>query len=674
MFSGIKPRRRRDSHSAALTLGVLLAAATPACAITGVDPGDEATKAVGSRVVEAPPSVGSLKGLPVPQAANLGQFIKSNHAAIALGKALFWDMQAGSDGQACASCHFHAGADDRKENQLSPGLLDENGPPLSDTFNPTASGAVGPNVTLTAADFPFHRLADPLDRNSAVLFDSDDTTSSQGVFHAQFNAIVAGAPGDSCSLLPDIFQVGGVATRRVEPRNTPTMINAAFNFRNFWDGRANNHFNGVNPFGLRDPGAVLHVAQGGGLAPIHVDLRNSSLASQAVGPALSPFEMSCEARTFPTLGRKLLPRRALAVQSVDPLDSVLGGLRAPLGKGLSQTYAQLVKLAFNDPYWSSSSTVDGFTLMESNFSLFWGLAVQAYEMTLISDDSRFDRFADGNPLALTAVEQDGLEIFKGKGQCINCHHGPEFTAAATALQAANEENGLVERMIMGDGNAALYDSAFYNIGVRPTVADRGVGRLDPFGNPLSFARQAKIVAGGGSAVDPFQVDPATFRVNPSVPVDANERDAVDGAFKVPSLRNVALTGPYFHNGSKGTLEQVIEFYNRGGDRRGPDGNDTTGFPPNGSNLDPDIQPLGLTSAEQAALAAFLRSLTDERVRLEKAPFDHPQLYVPNGHPTDAGGNVIAESSGRARTIFLEIPAVGAPGRAIYGLPPLGEFL
>jgi cytochrome c peroxidase len=674
MYSGIKSSPRRDPHSAALTVGVLLAAATPACALTGVDRGQEATEAARARVVEAPPSVGSLKGLHVPQASNLGQFIKSNRAAIALGKALFWDMQAGSDGQACASCHFHAGADDRKTNQLSPGLLDENGPPVSDTFNPTASGAVGPNVTLTAADFPFHRLADPLDRNSAVLFDSDDTASSQGVFHAQFNSIVPGAPGDACSLLPDIFQVGGALVRRVEPRNTPTMINAAFNFRNFWDGRANNHFNGVSPFGRRDPGAVLHVVQGGVLAPIHVDLPNSSLASQAVGPAGSPFEMACESRSLPVLGRKLLALRALSAQGVDPLDSVLGPLRAPLGKGLSQTYAQLVKLAFNDPYWSSSATIDGFTLMESNFSLFWGLAIQAYEMTLVSDDSRFDRFADGNPLALTADEQAGLEVFKGKGQCINCHHGPEFTSAATALQAANEENALVERMIMGDGTAALYDSAFYNIGVRPTVEDRGVGRLDPFGNPLSFSRQAKIVAGGGSAVDPFHVDPATFPVNPSVPVDANERDAVDGAFKVPSLRNVALTGPYFHNGSKGTLEQVIEFYNRGGDRRGPDGNDTTGFPPNPTNLDPDIQPLGLTSVEKAALAAFLRSLTDERVRLEKAPFDHPQLFVPSGHATGAGGAVIVESSGRARTIFVEIPAVGAPGRAIHGLPPLGEFL
>lgn len=75
-----------------------------------------------------------------------------------------------------------------------------------------------------------------------------------------------------------------------------------------------------------------------------------------------------------------------------------------------------------------------------------------------------------------------------------------------------------------------------------------------------------------------------IRSRPSRP---DFRDAVDGAFKTPGLRNVALTGPYFHNGSRSTLEQVVEFYNRGGDRRGSDADNTTRFGPNRSNLDPD---------------------------------------------------------------------------------------
>ena len=175
-------------------------------------------------------------------------------------------------------------------------------------------------------------------------------------------------------------------------------------------------------------------------------------------------------------------------------------------------------------------------------------------------------------------------------------------------------------------------------------------------------------------MDPFQADPLTFTVHPEVPVNPQERDAVDGAFKVPTLRNVALTGPYFHSGSKGTLEQVVEFYNRGGDRRGPNGNDTTGIGANASNLDPDIQPLGLTEAERADLVAFLRALTDERVRWESAPFDHPQIQVPDGHAVLSPGVLIKDSSGRGKSVPRIVPAVGRFGRAPKGLAPLGEFL
>jgi len=225
----------------------------------------------------------------------------------------------------------------------------------------------------------------------------------------------------------------------------------------------------------------------------------------------------------------------------------------------------------------------------------------------------------------------------------------------------------------GDGKVAIYDNGFYNIGVRPTSEDQGVGRTDPFGNPLSFTRQFKQMLQGQNVPDPFQVDPCTFAVDPCVPVtDPNARDAVDGAFKVPSLRNVELTGPYFHNGGQATLEQVVNFYNRGGDRRGQDSNDTTGLSPNGSNLDADIQVLGLTDQEKADLVAFLKKpLTDERVRWEKAPFDHPELLVPNGHPMDERMVVDANGDGKAEDAFLTIPPVGAGGRGILG--PLKAF-
>jgi len=63
----------------------------------------------------------SLKGLSRPIRKDLGKYVRDRDAAIVLGKALFWDMQAGSDGQACASCHFHAFADSRVKKPTGPG-------------------------------------------------------------------------------------------------------------------------------------------------------------------------------------------------------------------------------------------------------------------------------------------------------------------------------------------------------------------------------------------------------------------------------------------------------------------------------------------------------------------------------------------------------------------------
>lgn len=641
----------------------------------------------------APPVFGSLKDVQVPEPTHLDEYVANRNAAIVLGKALFWDMQAGSDGQACASCHFHAGADRRVKNQLSPGLL------AGDmTFQPTASGGSGgPNYTLKKNDFPTYRLLNPLDRNSAIVFDANDVTSSQGSFGGTFVStfglmpeIAAGSPlpqrrvvtkrkafpGHQCTPeAPGAFQVRGKLTRKVEPRNTPTVINAIFFFRTFWDGRANNHFNGVDPFGRRSPNAhILAVQPDGAVLPVSIDLENASLASQAVGPPLSDFEMACAGLTFPDLGKKLLSRQPLAFQRIADDDSVLGPYRnvIPAGgaRGLVPTYADLVRQAFPAKYWNSAQTFDGdkYTLMEKNFSFFWGMAIQLYEAMLVSDDAPIDRYLGNahtppDPRALTEQEKRGFALFQGKGHCSACHVGPEFSGAASRLQMENQENGLVERMVMGDGAVGLYDNGFYNIGVRPTAEDLGVGGEDMFGNPLSFTRQYRKMLQGQNAPDPLRVDPCTFDVNPCVtPSGADFRDVVDGAFKTPTLRNIELTGPYFHNGSRATLAQVVEFYNRGGDRRGQDGDDTTGLGVNKSNLDADIQLLELTDQEKADLVAFLkRPLTDERVRCEQAPFDHPSLRIVAGHSGNAREVDDANHDGKADDNALYIPAVGATG-------------
>jgi cytochrome c peroxidase len=217
---------------------------------------------------------------------------------------------------------------------------------------------------------------------------------------------------------------------------------------------------------------------------------------------------------------------------------------------------------------------------------------------------------------------------------VSCHSGPETTNASFG----NVRHEHLEMMMMRDGGCRNYDNGFYNIGVRPTGDDPGVGGKDPFGNPLSetemyLADQLPDVGPPIMALDC---------------VDYSDQSNVMGAFKTPSLRNVELTGPYFHNGGKATLMQVVNFYNRGGDY----GRE------NLANLAPEIGPLNLTQQDKLDLVAFLLSLTDERVRWQKAPFDHPALCAPNGEFKAGIGLQIC------------LPAVGVGGDS----KPLQPFL
>lgn len=97
-------------------------------------------------------------------------------------------------------------------------------------------------------------------------------------------------------------------------------------------------------------------------------------------------------------------------------------------------------------------------------------------------------------------------------------------------------------------------------------------------------------------------------------------------YVTPTLRNIELTGPYMHNGSLLTLEAVVDFYARGGDYnrrvRANEEEIKTG------DQHPEMAPIPLSTEQKADLVAFLKSLTDERVRNQKAPFDHPSLSIP----------------------------------------------
>jgi cytochrome c peroxidase len=691
---------------------------------------------------------------PLPPEVSAGAgIVQSYEWALALGKALFWDQQAGSDGQACASCHFQAGADPRVTGQLNPGFLD-----LALAGGDTAFGSVrsdtgavergympggavaGADTTLAPSDFPLHRLADEGDHDSAVISETNDAVSSAGAFAATF----AGVDDDGterCSA-PDasVFHVvlpdgSRLAARQVEPRNTPTTINAVFNMRQFWDGRANNLFNGVGVFGQRDLEGDANLRlivlgddgtpQLGALA-----LENASLASQSVGPPLSPIEMSCAGRSFADLGKKLLRLAPLAHQAVDATDSVLGSLANPGGSGLlpEYSYAEMIRQAFAPKYWAAAGHYrrvngalvedeSGYTQMETNMSMFWGVAVMLYEATLISDRSEFDSLlASGDitmPNCNTSANVDpllarGCKIFfrfpfgtpadgvRGAG-CSACHAGTD-TFSEGAVQAGRQFRPLLQVTDI-DNVIATRDLGFSNLGPRQTGYDLGLGATDPYGNPLAFGRQYReyLASGDRSVVK----DPLLLRAidsNTLVGFGAPNQTAKlesDGATKIPGIRNVALTPPYFSYGGYANLRQVMKFYNRGGNRRtitadnaaleapgstcvsgdstgtGVDGNHS--WPVNDTDCNTNVTglvvPLGLRDCDEngvttcdvetddlSALVRFMESLSDRRVQCDQAPFDHPALSVPHGHEPSEGVR-----PGAAADRSFTIPAAGAGG-------------
>jgi cytochrome c peroxidase len=159
-----------------------------------------------------------------------------------------------------------------------------------------------------------------------------------------------------------------------------------------------------------------------------------------------------------------------------------------------------------------------------------GYALAAFVRSIVSGDSRVDRYFDGDATALTPTELRGLRAFRGPGLCTTCHKGGNFT-----------------------------DEDFHNTGVAWVPDNGSGGRLTDRGRAV-----------------------------------VTNRTEDEGAFRTPTLREIARTAPYMHNGSLPTLEAVVDFYDRGG-RRNP-------------SLDKDIMPLRLSTADKAALVEFLKAL------------------------------------------------------------------
>ena len=153
-------------------------------------------------------------------------------------------------------------------------------------------------------------------------------------------------------------------------------------------------------------------------------------------------------------------------------------------------------------------------------------SLASFVRSLLSGDSPFDRFINGDRDALTAEQQSGLQIFRGKGNCTACHVGPTFS-----------------------------DERFHNTGVA--------------------WRAGRIVDDGRFEVTGLAAD--------------------RGAFKTPTLREIARTAPYMHDGTLVTLSDVVDFYDSGGNQN--------------PHLDPEVRPLRLTDTEKQELTAFLTALS-----------------------------------------------------------------
>lgn len=290
-------------------------------------------------------------------------------------------------------------------------------------------------------------------------------------------------------------------------RNAPTLLNAAYNQWQFWDGRAD------------------------------------TLWSQALSALEGETEQAGTRLQYAHLIRKSYPAA---------YETVFGALPEledttrfpPEGKPGDATFDRM-----------SEADQHAINTVFANI----GKAIEAYERLLISRNAPFDRFVAGDTTAISAAAKRGLKTFIGKGVCILCHDTPTFT-----------------------------NNEFHNLGVPQGTLPADPGRYA--GISLLLADPFN---GGGIYSDDTTV--AARILNFLEPIQQHQ-----GEFKTPTLRNVALTAPYFHTGEFPTLASVIEFNNLGGT-----GGNFVG------QRERTLEPLQLTEQEKTELVEFLETLTGE---------------------------------------------------------------
>ncbi len=348
-----------------------------------------------------------------------------------------------------------------------------------------------PSLTNRVADNP-----DAAQLGQMFFFDtrfSKEGTISCATCHSPFHGF---ADVEATSL----------GTRR-GTRNAPTVLNAAYNKWQFWDGRAETLW-----------AQALFALEGGEeqagtrLQYAHLIKGHYEAEYEAVFGTLPELE---DATRFPPNGK--------------PGDAVFDNMSEADQVAANTVFANI------------------------------GKAIEAYERLLISRNAPFDQYVAGDEEAITPEAKRGLKIFIGKGVCVLCHGTPHFR-----------------------------DNDFHNLGIPQGALPEDTGR---------FQGIAKLLA------DPFN----STSIYSDSRADATRMLSLleprlehQGEFKTPTLRNVALTPPYFHTGEFPTLASVIEFNDVGGT--------TNEFV--GRSAGP-VEPLHLSEQEKRDLVEFLETLTGE---------------------------------------------------------------
>jgi cytochrome c peroxidase len=225
-------------------------------------------------------------------------------------------------------------------------------------------------------------------------------------------------------------------------------------------------------------------------------------------------------------------------------DQVLGPFLNPVEHGLNDFKKIISTVQSDSEYRKLFQQV--FNISKDQITIAYvSKAIASFERTLIAGNSTFDQYyfgRDKNRLSASAAR--GLRLFRRKGNCANCHE-------------------------ISWNNALFTDNRFYNIGV-------GMQRLNP-----------------DNAIDASDLSAAQRSELGRYNVTHQLQDI--GKFKTPTLRNISLTAPYMHDGSMASLEDVVEYYDKGGESN--------------KFLDAAIYPLHFSKQEKADLVEFLKALT-----------------------------------------------------------------